>query len=151
MALLAHDEYEKSQRMLTQAYEWAAKKNNYHTVHIDMQQSRLYMKMSVKEEDATQSFKLFKKGVEFLRVIPDDVTKFKYLENVAPIFSAKFETFSSGQQIEFIKTCQKMEQEMHAFIARDGGSYGAERRLSDARTKLEGTISSGLKIIKTVA
>jgi hypothetical protein len=149
MALLAHDEYEKSQRMLTQAYEWAAKKKNYHTMHIDMQQSRLYMKMSAKEADAAQSFKLFKKGVEFLRAVPDDVTKFKYLENVAPIFSAKFESFSHGHQIEFVKACQRFALEMHAFIARDGGSYGAERRLSDARTKLEDTISSGLKIIDT--
>ncbi|WP_159907584.1 SIR2 family protein [Caballeronia humi] len=151
MALLAHDEYSKSQRMLTQAYEWAEKKNNYHTMHIDMQQSRLYMKMSAKEIDATQSFNCFKKGVEFLRRVPDDVTKFKYLDNVAPIFSARFENFSHGQKIEFVKSCEKFAREMDAFIARDGGSSGAERRLSDARAKLENIISGGLKKIETMA
>ncbi|MFY3433070.1 SIR2 family protein [Achromobacter mucicolens] len=151
MALLAHDEYEKSQRMLTQAYEWAEKKKNYHTVHIDMQQSRLYMKMSAKEADANQSFKFFKKGLEFLHLVPDDVTKFKYLENLSPIFSAKFGNYSRGQQIEFIKACQKLNQEMHAFIGRDGTFYGAERRLSDATTKLESIISSGSKIMENVA
>ena len=151
MALLAHDEYVKSQRMLTQAYEWAAKKKNYHTMHIDMQQSRLYMKMSAKEADATQSFKYFTKGLEFLKLVPDDVTKFRSLENVAPIFSAKFEIFNHDQQIEFIKACKKFTQEMHVFIARDGGSYGAERRLSGARAKLENIVNDGLKIIENTA
>ncbi|REE19923.1 hypothetical protein B0G71_3040 [Paraburkholderia sp. BL27I4N3] len=151
MALLAHDEYEKSQRMLSQAYEWAEKKKNYHTMHIDMQQSRLYMKISAKETDASQSFKYFKKGLEFLRLVPDDVTKFKYVENLSPIFSAKFEHYSHGQQIEFIKACQKLNQEMRTFIGRDGTFYGAERRLSDAMTKLENIISNGSKIIETAA
>jgi energy-coupling factor transporter ATP-binding protein EcfA2 len=151
MALLAHDDYVKSQRMLTQAYEWAEKKNNYHTMHIDMQQSRLYMKMSAKETNETQSFKYFTKGLEFLRLVPNDVTKFRSLENIAPIFSAKFEGFSLGQKIEFINACKKLAQEMHNFIARDGGSYDAERRLSDARAKLENIVSGGLKIIENAA
>ncbi|WP_050455524.1 hypothetical protein [Candidatus Burkholderia verschuerenii] len=120
-------------------------------MHIDMQQSRLYMKMPAKEIDATQSFKYFKKGLEFLRLVPDDVTKFRSLENVTAIFSARFENFNRGQQIEFVKACQKIAQEMRAFIARDGGSYGAERRLSGAGAKLEDIINRGLKIIETVA
>lgn len=151
MALLAHDEYEKSQRMLTQAYEWAAKKKDYHTMHIDMQQSRLYFKMSAKETDTTQSFKLFTKGVEFLRLIPNDVKKFRCIENITPIFSAKFEKYSHGQQNEFINSCKQLEREMNIFVAKDGGAYGAERRLSDARSKLEAIVKGGLQIIENAA
>lgn len=151
MALLAHDDFIKSQRMLTQAYEWAAKKKDYHTMHIDMQQSRLYMKMSAKEADANQSFKFFLKGLESWRLVSDDVTKFKGLENVAPIFSAKFESFNNGQRIEFINACKKLIIDINNFIARDHGSYGAERRLSDAKNKLSNLIGAGSKIIEDSA
>ncbi|MDD0811998.1 SIR2 family protein [Curvibacter sp. RS43] len=151
MALLAHDDYPKSQRMLTQAYEWAKKKNNYHTMHIDMQQSRLYMKMSAKETDTTLSFKYFTKGVEFLRLVSDDVTKFSYLENLNPIYLAKFEDFNRGQKIEFIKVCKKLLQEMLKFIDGESGSYGVERRLSESRAKIEKMVNDGSEIIEKAA
>lgn len=151
MALLAHDDYPKSQRMLTQAYEWAKKKNNYHTIHIDMQQSRLYMKMSAKETDETLSFKYFTKGVEFLRLVPDDVTKFSYLDNLIPIYLAKFENFNTGQKIEFIKACKKLFQDMLKFIERENGSYGVERRLSELRTKIGKMVKDGSEIIEKAA
>jgi hypothetical protein len=148
MALLAHDDYPKSQRMITQAYEWAGKKNNYHTIHIDMQQSRLFMKMSSKETDTTLSYKYFTKGVEFLKLVPNDVTKFSYLENLNAIYSAKFEFFTIGQKIEYINICKKLLQDMIKFIDSDNGSYRAERRLSELKTKLEKMVSDGLEIIK---
>lgn len=151
MALLAHDEYEKSQRMLSQAYEWAEKKKNYHTMHIDMQQCRLYMKISAKEANAGESFKYFKKGLDFFNRVPDDVTKFKMIDNLFAIFTAKFDDFKQNNKIEFITHCKDMKRKMEAFIANDRGSHNAERRLLETSTKISSIISNAESSVKISA
>lgn len=152
MALLAYDDYPKSQRMLDQAYEWAAKKENYHTLHIDMQQSRLYMKIAVKEESPAQSFSNFEKGVVFFKYVADDVEKYKSLENIYPIFSYKFDGYTKNKKIEFIRICEKLLVDMEAFCNRDDtqrgrGKLNARLKLDQVREKMQGLIDRGIEAV----
>lgn len=115
MALLAYDDFSKTQRMLNQAYEWAEKKPNYHTVHIDMQQCKLYLKMSLKENSNEDSFKLFKKGMEFINKVPNDIKKFRIIEQINNVFNAKYSLFTESNQREFINLVEKFKKEYTNF------------------------------------
>ena len=115
MALLAYDDFSKTQRMLNQAYEWAEKKPNYHTVHIDMQQCKLYLKMSLKETNNKDSFNLFKKGIEFINKVPNDIKKFRIIEQINNVFNAKYPLYTENNQIEFINLVEKLKKEYTNF------------------------------------
>ncbi|PYD85007.1 hypothetical protein DNF23_51285 [Pseudomonas syringae pv. pisi] len=147
MALLAYDEYTKSQRMIDLAYEWAEKKRNYHTVHIDMVQSRLYMEMATKEKVSAESYKLFSKAMSVLKHVPDDDAKFRYLERVGALFSSAFEGYSKSNKIDFVKTCEVLSRDTQAHIDRTQPKGSSERRLVAIRQKLDEIAFRGKEII----
>ena len=111
MALLAYDDFTKTQRMLDHAYEWASKKPGYHTVHIDMQQCKLYLKMSSKADSIDESFKLFNKGIEFINKVPNDTKKFRMIDQMSTVFTNKYSFYNSKQKSDFISKIEKFKNE----------------------------------------
>lgn len=148
MALLAYDDYEKSQRMINLAYEWAEKKRNYHTLHIDMIQSRLYMEMATKNTKPAESYKLFDKSIDLLRSISDDDAKFRYLEKIGPLFFACFNHYSKANKNNFVKKCELLNSELQAYIKISQPKGSSERRLNAIKDKLDEVILQGKKIIQ---
>lgn len=111
MALLAYDDFPKTQRMLDHAYEWAAKKPGYHTVHIDMQQCKLYLKLSSKIDSPDESFKLFNKGIEFINKVPNDTKKFRMIDQINNVFTSKYSFYNKKQKNDFISKIEKFKSE----------------------------------------
>jgi len=117
MAQLAYEDYEKTQRYLDQAYVHAEGRNGYHTVHIDMQQSRLLLKMSAAEKTPKESIKLFLRAIVFLRKVPDDLQKYRLAERVIDVYNSSFDTYTSAQKSEFAKVCGAILKELEKFLA----------------------------------
>jgi hypothetical protein len=143
MALIAYDSFETAQRMLDQAYEFAAKRRNYHTVHIDMQQSRLLLKLSVIEASPSESYKLYKRAMEFLSKVPDDFQKFRKIDEISSVFNSRFSGFTTNHKNLFIKTSESLLKGLTNFL-KDGQEQESKmRRLDSTRARLEEIIAEG--------
>lgn len=147
MALLAYDDYTKAQRMIDSAYKIAETKNNYHTVHIDMVQSRLFLEMATKEHLANESYKLFGKAIDVLRSVPDDDKKYRYLDKVGELFTARFHSYSKGHKNEFLKTCELLSRNIQAYSDKILPKGSTERRLTSIKEKLDEVIVLGKQIV----
>lgn len=143
MALIAYDNFETAQRMLDQAYEFAEKRQNYHTVHIDMQQSRLLLKLSAIDQNSNESYKLFKKAVEFLNKVPDDFQKFRRVDEISHIFNSRFSGYSLANKNMFICTSEKLLKSLINFLKSGQEQESKMRRLESTRVKLEEIIAEG--------
>lgn len=145
MALIAYDSLDKAQRMLDLSYEFASKRQNYHTVHIDMQQSRLLLKTSAAEEKSSESYKIFKKAIDFFGKVPDDFQKFLLADEILHVFNLRFVDFSTSNKNSFISTVEKLIKDLNNFINANQELESRVRRLESARVNLEKIISEGKK------
>lgn len=141
--LIAYDNFATAQRMLDQAYEFAAKRANYHTVHIDMQQSRLFLKLSAIAENPSESYKLYKKAIEFLNKVPDDFQKFRQIDEIAHVFNVRFDSFALGHKNSFISSSEGLLKSLINFLNTDQARDSKVRRLDGTREKLEKIIADG--------
>ena len=129
--------------MLDQAYEFAAKRRDYHTVHIDMQQSRLFLKLSVIAENPIESYKLYKKAIDFLNKVPDDFQKFRQIEEIAHVFNSRFNNFTPGHKNSFVSSSESLLKGLINFLKTDQAQDSKMRRLDSTREKLEKIIIEG--------
>ncbi len=143
MALISYDNFPTAQRMLDQAYEFAAKRRDYHTVHIDMQQSRLFLKLSVIAENPIESYKLYKKAIDFLNKVPDDFQKFRQIEEIAHVFNSRFNNFTPGHKNSFVSSSESLLKGLINFLKTDQAQDSKMRRLDSTREKLEKIIIEG--------
>lgn len=116
MTQLAYDDLPKTQKYLDQAYALARKRENYHTLHIDTQQSRLFLKVAVQEENANESFKKFYDAIRLLKALPNDVYKFRAAERIKDVYHSSFKKYNAHQQAEFSKACTELLKEVDTFI-----------------------------------
>lgn len=137
MTQLAYENHEKTQRYLDLAYVHAEKKNEYHTVHIDMQQSRLFLKMSAAEKNPILSFKLFLKSIDFLKKVPNDLHKFRMAEKVTEVYNSSFNTYALPQKNEFHKTCENLLRELDKFLSSGEAKNRGYSALLSIRQKMD--------------
>lgn len=137
MALISYDSFPTAQRMLDLAYEFAAKRQNYHTVHIDMQQSRLLLKLSTIAENPNESYKLYKKAIDFLNRVPDDFQKFRQVDEISHVFNSRFSSFTPGYKNSFISLSEGLLKGLINFLKTDQAQDSKIRRLDSTREKLE--------------
>ena len=149
MALIAYDSFETAQRMLDQSYEFAEKRQNYHTVHIDMQQSRLLLKQSAIEQRPIESYNFFKKSMEFLGKVPDDFQKFRLVDEISRVFNLRFNDFSIKNKNSFIGTSEKLLKCLNNFLKSGQEQESKMRRLDSTRVNLEEIISEGKRQTST--
>ena len=143
MALIAYDSFETAQRMLDQAYEFAAKRRNYHTVHIDMQQSRLLLKLSAIEASPGESYKLYKGAMELLNKVPDDFQKFRKIDEISLVFNSRFSSFTTNHKNLFIKTSESLLKGLTNFLKAGQEQESKMRRLDSTRARLEEIVLEG--------
>ena len=116
MTQLAYDDLPKTQKYLDQAYSIARKKANYHTIHIDTQQSRLFLKIAAQEKNASESFKKFSDAIRLLKSLPSDVYKFRAAERVKDVYHYSFSSYNAHQQAEFFKACIELLKELDTYL-----------------------------------
>lgn len=144
MTQLAYEDYEKTQRYLDLAYVHAEGKNGYHTVHIDMQQSRLFIKMSALEKTPNSSFKLFQKSIEFLNKVPNDLHKFRMAEKVTEIYNSSFNSYSPQQKRVFLEICENLHKELGKFL----NSGEAKNRGYSALLSIQYKLGDFVKVVR---
>ena len=71
--------------------------------------------MSLKETNNKDSFNLFKKGIEFINKVPNDIKKFRIIEQINNVFNAKYPLYTENNQIEFINLVEKLKKEYTNF------------------------------------
>lgn len=120
MTQLAYDDLPKTQKYLDQAYAIAKKRANYHTIHIDTQQSRLFLKSAAQESNANESFKKFGEAIRLLKSLPSDVYKFRAAERVKDVYHYSFDRYNAHQQAEFSKACIELLKEVDAYLDKPG-------------------------------
>lgn len=143
MALIAYDNFSTAQRMLDLAYEFAEKRKDYHTVHIDMQQSRLLLKLSAIADKPNESYKLYKNAIDFLNKVPDDFQKFRQIEEIAHVFNSRFSSFTPGHKNSFIISSESLLKGLNKFLMTDQAQDSKMRRLDSTREKIEKIITEG--------
>lgn len=116
MTQLAYDDLPKTQKYLDQAYAIARKRANYHTIHIDTQQSRLFLRMAAQEKNSNESFKKFSEAIRLLKSLPSDVYKFRAAERVKDVYHSSFENYNPHQQTEFFKSCNELLKEIDSYL-----------------------------------
>ena len=149
MALIAYDSLETAQRMLDQSYEFAAKRQDYHTVHIDMQQSRLLLKLSAIEQKPNESYKLFKNAMGFLNKVPDDFQKFRLVDEISRVFNSRFNGFSTGHKNSFLSMSEKLLKGLNNFLKSGKEQESKILRLNSTRVNLEEIIAEGKRQVLT--
>lgn len=120
MTQLAYDDLPKTQKYLDQAYAIAGRRPNYHTMHIDTQQSRLFLKIAAQEENANESFKNFAEAIRLLRTLQSDVYKFRAAERLKDVYHQSFDNYNAHQQAEFYKSCISLLKEVDAYLEDPG-------------------------------
>lgn len=137
MALISYDSFSSAQRLLDQAYEFAAKRDNYHTVHIDTQQSRLFLKMSAAEVNAVESYRLFKRAMEFLAKVPNDFHKFRRVDEIYRVFGNRYGAFSVAHKAAFSADCAKLLGQLRSLLQSGFEQQSKVAELELARERLE--------------
>lgn len=122
MTQLAYDDLPKTQKYLDQAYAIARKRANYHTIHIDTQQSRLFLRTAAQEKNANESFKKFSDAIRLLKSLPSDVYKFRAAERVKDVYHFSFENYNPHQQTEFSKACGELLKEVDTYLDKPGAN-----------------------------
>jgi hypothetical protein len=142
MALLTYDDFPKAQTLLDQAYALASKRQGYHTVQIDTQQSRLYIKLSLVNENPAIAFKLFGDANLLLKKVPNDIHKFRQVEKYKDVFELRYRHFGPGQKVAFEQACNAAIADIDMAIAAGTISFNGARTVNNIRHSLESIVSS---------
>ena len=109
MSFIPFKEYDKADQLFTQAYALAKEKNNeYHTKHIDTQMGRLCILKSLECVKPLDAFDLFKKAHSLLSALPNDVYKFRQVENYYEFYEKWYAKLPSDKKALFFSYAKKM-------------------------------------------
>lgn len=133
MANITFKEYAKAQQFLDQSYSLALKKNGYHTRNIDTQQARLFLLVSIAENNQHKIFDGFLKAHSLLDGLDNDVYKFRQVEKYRDFYSFCYTKLSKGNQVGFQRACQKMKNSIE--IAVRNGEVDLSQQFSIQKTK----------------
>lgn len=131
MTQMQYADYPKAQKFLDQAYALARTRLNYHTVHIDTQQARMWLEQSADAEDLGVAYDFFEKANSILKGVPNDLHKFWQLRRYSAVFNRQYERFSKGQRAHFEQACKNCTADISRTI-RSGLLPFAERQRAEA-------------------
>lgn len=116
MAQLTFKEYDLAQKYFDNAYSLAQKKYNYHTVHLDTQQARLYLFRAVASTTASDALKAFNDAHQLLRKVPNDVHKFRQVELYGRVFEMSYPHFNGSARAVFEQACRAQVTEIDKLL-----------------------------------
>ncbi|MFL1415881.1 SIR2 family protein [Pseudomonas fildesensis] len=136
MALLTYDDYTKAQVLLDQAYALASKRDGYHTVQIDTQQSRLFIKLCLVNTNPAEAFKLFNDANLLLKKVPNDIHKFRQVEKYKDVYETNYRHFGPGQKVAFEQACKAAIADIDIAINAGSITYSNDRTVQNVRSNL---------------
>ncbi|MCD5977195.1 SIR2 family protein [Pseudomonas quasicaspiana] len=142
MALLTYDDFSKAQVLLNQAYALASRKDGYHTVQMDTQQSRLYIKLCLTNSSPQDAFKLFNDANLLLRKVPNDIHKFRQVEKYKDVYETNYRHFGPGQKVAFEQACKAAIADIDILIDAGTVSYSSIRVVQNIRSSLVSVVES---------
>jgi tetratricopeptide (TPR) repeat protein len=127
MTQLTYKDYDKAQGYFDQAYALAERKHDYHTVHIDTQQARLYLLRSLEVIDSSAAYKYFADAHQLLRKTPDDVHKYRQVERYKDVYDQRFSGFSKANKAYFEQACRATLSDLVRAMKEWDGALGHSR------------------------
>lgn len=122
MSVIPFKDYVNAQTYIKTAYSLAERKSNYHTKNIDTQQARLYLLICVTKE-GKESFEFFEKGDALMRIIPNDIYKYRQVSRYKDIYEKVFFSFSPKQKVIFEHAVKRIIVDSESKELVDNGFY----------------------------
>lgn len=113
MANITHNDFEKAQTFLEQAYSLAYSKQDYNTQSIDTQQARLLIKKSIGKADPASAFSSFEQAHRLMINIDETVYKYRQV----PLYKDFFDTWgtrlSKKNTVLFQQSCKRIMSDIN--------------------------------------
>jgi len=101
MARMNYGQLEKAQSNLDEAYVLASNRQYYDTSYLDTQQARLFLLKSIEQNDGNIIWDYFQKAHNLLRVLADDVYKYRQVAGYKRFFENKYSALSKKNKDNF--------------------------------------------------
>ena len=137
MANIPFKEYGKAQGFFDQAYALAAMKYNYYVTNINTQQARLYILKAIETTDHSDCFALFENGHKMLSKLPNDVYKFRQVDNYKAFYDACFERISKGNKVSFEHACGHIIEDIEKAEAAGDINPTEQKTIAKSKTSLK--------------
>ncbi|MDW2719355.1 SIR2 family protein [Klebsiella pasteurii] len=98
MSMIPFKDYPSADRYLETAYSLAARRNNYHTKNIDTQRARLHLLVSL-TKSGNEAFLEFEAGDNLIRIIPNDIYKYRQVHRYREVYEKVYPTFNAKQKV----------------------------------------------------
>ena len=122
MSVIPFKDYPNAQTYLKTAYSLAESKNDYHTKNIDTQQARLYLLICLTMQ-GKESFDFFEKGDSLMRLIPNDIYKYRQVSRYREIYEKVYSSFTPKQKVAFEHAVKRIIRESESTELLDNGFY----------------------------
>lgn len=110
MSMIPFKDYSSAENYLTTAYSLASRKNNYHTKNIDTQRARLHLLVCV-TKTGSDAFHEFESGDNLIRIIPNDIYKYRQIPRYREIYEKVYPTFSAKQKVFYEHAVKRIIKE----------------------------------------
>jgi hypothetical protein len=137
MANITFKEYSKAQQFLESSYSLAMKKDRYHTSNIDTQQARLFLLVTMGENEPHKIFEGFSKAHTLLDKLDNDVYKYRQVDMYSDFYSSCYEKLSKGNQVAFQRACQKMVKSIDTAVVNGEIDLSQQLPIKKTKEKLE--------------
>ncbi|MFJ5355218.1 MULTISPECIES: SIR2 family protein [Pectobacterium] len=110
MSMIPFKDYPRAENYLTTAYSLASRKNNYHTKNIDTQRARLHLLVCI-TKTGSDAFHEFEAGDNLIRIIPNDIYKYRQVSRYRDIYEKVYPTFSAKQKVSYEHAIKRIIKE----------------------------------------
>ncbi|AWR61175.1 hypothetical protein CLH65_18165 [Proteus mirabilis] len=110
MSMIPFKDYPSADRYLATAYSLAARKDNYHTKNIDTQRARLHLLVSLTKA-GNEAFLEFEAGDNLIRIIPNDIYKYRQVRRYREVYEKVYPTFNAKQKVFYEHAVKRIIKE----------------------------------------
>lgn len=115
MCQMSIKEYDKAQKYLDVAYEYAEKKEGYHVHDFNTQQARLFLLIGMKNKNSNIAYEYFEKSHSLLLSVPNDIHRYRqvflykeFFDNVNSILSKAKSKLFNDSVLVMVKEIDKL-------------------------------------------
>lgn len=120
MCHIASKKYNKAQELLNTSYSLAERKINYNVYNIDNQQVRLWLLECSEITDGNIVFSRFTDANSKLNNNPEDVFKFRRLNDYIGFHENNFHKLSKTNKVYFVKLINQQKKSLEYLISQEG-------------------------------
>ncbi|WP_427195018.1 SIR2 family protein [Morganella morganii] len=110
MSMIPFKDYPSAEKYLTTAYSLALRRDDYHTRNIDTQRARLHLLVSLTKE-GHEAFNEFKAGDDLIKLIPNDIYKYRQISRYRDVYEKIYPTFNNKQKVDYEHAVKRIIRE----------------------------------------